>query len=89
MNIRILTKEESIELWEKEKEEKRQWTTQQIIEDARMMLSMPDMGNTKYILSTQYDEFLKWIETEEAREQWNELPRTLHLAKYYSENKIK
>ena len=89
MQIKILTKEESIEYWEREKEELRKWTTKQIIEDARMMLNMPDMGNTKYILSHQYDEFYKWLETEEAREQWNILPKTLHLAKYYLENKTK
>lgn len=88
MNIRVLTKEESIELWEKEKSERREWTTEQIIEDARMMLSMPDMANTKYILSTQYDEFLKWLDSDEAREQWNILPKTLHLAKYYYERTI-
>jgi hypothetical protein len=86
MNIRVLTKEESIELWEKEKSERSEWTTEQIIEDAKFGLSLP---GTKYILQHQYEAFFKWLESEEAREQWNELPRTEHLAKYYSENKIK
>jgi hypothetical protein len=84
MQLRILTKEESIELWEKEKSERREWTTEQIIEDAKFGLSLP---GTKYILTHQYEAFYKWLESEEAREQWNELPRTEHLAKYYSENK--
>ena len=86
MNIRVLTAEESIELWEKEKSERREWTTEQIIEDAKFGLSLP---GTKYILTNQYEAFFKWLESEEAREQWNELPRTEHLAKYYSEHKIK
>ena len=63
------------------------WTLDQIIQDAKFMMGMPDMGNTKYILSKDYDAFYEWIKTEEAIEQWNELPMTQHLAKYYSENK--
>jgi hypothetical protein len=86
MNIRVLTKEESIEYWEKEKAERREWTTEQIIEDAKFGLSLP---GTKYILQHQYEDFYKWLETDEAREQWNELPKTQHLAKYYLENKTK
>jgi hypothetical protein len=86
MNIRVLTKEESIELWEKEKEERSQWTTEQIIEDAKFGLSLP---GTKYILTNQYEAFYKWLETNEAREQWNILPRTQHLARHYLENKTK
>ena len=84
MNIKILTKEESIEYWEREKSERSQWTTEQIIEDAKFGLSLP---GTKYILPHQYEDFYKWLETDEAREQWNELPRTQHLAKHYLENK--
>ncbi len=84
MNIRVLTKEESIELWEKEKAERMLWTTEQIIEDAKFGLSLP---GTKWILTYQYEAFYKWLEGDEAREQWNILPRTEHLAKYYSENK--
>jgi len=84
MNLRVLTKEESIELWEKEKEERSQWTTEQIIEDAKFGLSLP---GTKWILTNQYEAFFKWLETNEAREQWNILPRTEHLAQYYLENK--
>ena len=85
MNIRVLTAEESMELWNKEKAERSEWTTEQIIEDAKFGLSLP---GTKYILTNQYEAFYKWLESDEAREQWNELPRTQHLAKYYSENKI-
>ena len=88
MKLTILTKEESIELWENEKKSKRCWTLDQIVTDARRMMSLPDMGNTKYILPNQYEDFYKWLETDEAIQQWNELPMTQHLAKYYSENKI-
>lgn len=84
MNLRVLTSEESLELWNKEKEERQQWTTEQIIEDAKFGLSLP---GTKWILTSEYDSFFKWLESEEAREQWNILPRTQHLVKYYSENK--
>lgn len=84
--IRVLTAEESQQLWEKEKQERSQWTTEQIIEDAKWGLSLP---GTKWILTNQYEDFYKWLTTDEAREQWNILPRTQHLAKYYSENKTK
>ena len=47
------------------------------------------MQNTKLILTHQYEAFYKWLESEEAREQWNILPKTQHLAKYYLQNKIK
>lgn len=81
MNIKILTKEESIEYWEREKLERSQWTTEQIIEDAKFGLSLP---GTKWILTHQYEAFYKWLETDEAREQWNIIPRTQHLCRYYS-----
>lgn len=84
MKITILTAEQSMELWEKEKQERSLWTTEQIIEDAKFGLSLP---GTKWILTHQYESFYKWLEGDEAREQWNILPRTQHLAKYYSENK--
>jgi hypothetical protein len=86
MQIKILTKEESIQFLEKENQERREWSTEQIIEDAKFGLSLP---GTKYILQHQYEDFYKWLETDEAREQWNEIHRTEHLAKYYLENKIK
>ena len=85
MNIRVLTKEESIELWENEKRDRRCWTLEQIIEDAKFGLSLP---GTKYILEHQYDDFFEWIKTDEAIEQWNILPRTQHLTKYYNERTI-
>jgi len=80
MKLTILTKEESIELWEREKSDRRCWTTEQIIEDAKFGLSLP---GTKYILTNQYEAFYKWLETNEAREQWNILPRTQHLARHF------
>jgi uncharacterized protein (DUF2267 family) len=86
MNIKILTKEESIEYWEKEKADRRCWTLEQIIEDAKKMMGMPDMGNTKYILSKYYEVFYEWIKTNEAIEQWNELPKIEHLARYWASN---
>ena len=89
MNIRVLTAEESLEYWNKEKEERRKWTIDEILQDAKFMMGMPDMGNTKYILSTEYEEFYEWIKTEEAMEQWNELPMTQHLAKVFADKKYK
>ena len=85
MNIKILTAEESLEFWNKEKEERRKWTLDQIIRDARMMMSMPDMGNTKFVLSSDYEDFYKWIETPEAMAHWQELPMVHHLAKTYAD----
>lgn len=84
MKITILTAEQSMELWEKDKAEKLGWTTEQIITDAKWCMSLPSTGNTKYVLPSQYEEFYKWLETPEARNQWELLPRTLHLARYYS-----
>ena len=85
MNIKILTAEESLEYWNKEKQERRKWTMEEILNDARFMMNMPDMGNTKWVLSADIDNFYKWIETEEGKEAWNELPMTQHLAKTYAE----
>lgn len=84
MQIRILTAEQSMELWQKDKAERLLWTTEQIINDAKLMMSLPDGGNTKYVTSDRYEAFYKWLETPEARNQWELLPRTLHLARYYS-----
>ena len=36
MNIKILTAEESLEYWNKEKEERRKWTLEEIIRDAQI-----------------------------------------------------
>jgi hypothetical protein len=87
MKIKILTKEESDALVESMYTDRMEWTTEQLVADAKHMMSMSDMGNTKYILPNQYEAFYKWLETEEAREQWIESPYMLSLAKYYSENK--
>ena len=84
MNIRVLTKEESIELWEKEKSERAQWSIEQILSEARMMMNMPDMGNTKWILQSDVEGFYEWIKSEEGKEQWNILPKVQHLAIYYA-----
>lgn len=89
MKITILTPEESKAYWEEEVKDRLEWSTEQIINDARMMMNMPDMGNTKWILSEHLEGFYKWLETEEAREVWNVDPFTLSLAKYYAINKIK
>lgn len=82
--IKILTAEQSQELWEKDKKERLSWSTSQIIIEAKIMFGLPDAGNTKYVLPSQYEEFYKWLETSEARTQWELLPRTLHLARYWS-----
>ena len=85
MKIKILTAEESLEYWNKEKEERRKWTIQERIIDAKGMMSLPEMGNTKWVLSEDREAFYKWIESEEANEVWMELPMTQHLAKTYAE----
>ena len=89
MNIKVLTAEESKEYWEREKEERKKWPTEFIIKEAKFMMSLPDMGNTKYLLPYQYEEFYEWLETDEAREQWYKMPHTIDLAKYYLETKTK
>jgi hypothetical protein len=85
MNIKVLTAEESLEYWNKEKEERRKWTVQERVLDAKMMMSMPDFGNTKFVLSDDREGFYEWITTEEGNEAWMELPMTQHLAKVYAE----
>ena len=89
MQIKILTKEESDALVASMYKERMEWTTEELVADAKFMMSMPDMGNTKYLLPNQYEPFYKWLESEEARKQWKESPYMTSLAKYYSENKIK
>lgn len=85
MDLRILTKEESVELREKEKSERLQWTIEQIIQDAKFMKGMPDMGNTKYITGEDnWNKFFEWLSTSEAREQWNLYTSVLPLARYYA-----
>jgi hypothetical protein len=85
MQIKVLTKEESDALVESFYKERKCWTTEEIIADAKFGLSLP---GTKYLLSHQYDGFFKWLETEEAREIWNKTPHTLELAKHYYERTI-
>jgi hypothetical protein len=89
MNIKILTAEESLEFWNKEKAERRGWTLEQILQDAKMMMGMPDMGNTKFVLAKDYEDFYKWIQTEEGKAEWNELPMVQHLAKVYADKNYK
>lgn len=81
MNLRVLSKEESDALVESMYKERIEWTTEQIIADAKFGLSLP---GTKYILTNQYEAFYKWLETEEAREQWNSYKLTLPLARYFN-----
>lgn len=89
MKVTVLTPEESKIFWDEEVKIRQTWTTEQIIDDAKVMLSMPDMGNTKWLLEEDYEGFYKWLETEEARAEWNKDPFTLTLAKYYAINKAK
>ncbi len=88
MQIKILTKEESDALVDSMYKDRMEWTTEELVADAKFMMSMPDMGNTKYILPNQYEDFYKWLEGEESREQWIKSPYMTSLAKYYSETKI-
>ena len=51
MQIKVLTKEESDALVESFYKERKCWTTEEIIADAKFGLSLP---GTKYLLSHQY-----------------------------------
>ena len=85
MKIKVLTEEESVQMRLKELEMKRLWSREQIVADAKLFRSMPDMGNTKYIVGEEnWQGFFKWLETNEAREVWNETPYILTLAQYYT-----
>ena len=86
MKIKLLSKEESDQLVDSFYKERLDWTTEQIIADAKFMKSMPDMGNTKYIIGEEnWNNFFVWLTTSEAREQWNKTPYTLELAKHYTQ----
>lgn len=87
--IKLLTEEESAQMRLKELEMKRLWSREQIVADAKLMMGMPDMGNTKWVLQKDRESFYKWLESNEARDIWNETPYTLELAKYYTLNKTK
>ena len=83
--IKVLTQEESAQMRQKELEMKRLWSREQIIDDAKLFRSMPDMGNTKYIVGEEnWNGFFKWLESNEARDVWNESPYILTLAKHYT-----
>jgi hypothetical protein len=83
--IKILTAEESAQMRLKELEIKRLWSREQIVADAKLFRAMPDMGNTKYIVGEEnWNGFFKWLESNEAREVWNETPYILTLAQYYT-----
>lgn len=85
MQIKILTKEESDALVESFYKERIQWTTEQIIADAKFMKGMPDMGNTKYIIGEEnWNKFFEWLLTSEAKEQWILYTQTLPLARYFN-----
>jgi hypothetical protein len=83
--IKLLTPEESAEMRQRELEMKRLWSREQIVADAKLFRAMPDMGNTKYIVGEEnWNGFFKWLESNEAREVWNESPYILTLAQYYT-----
>jgi hypothetical protein len=83
--IKILTPEETAEMRQRELEMKRLWSREQIVAEAKLFRAMPDMGNTKYIVGEEnWNGFFKWLESNEAREVWNETPYILTLAKYYT-----
>lgn len=85
--IKVLTEEESAKERLKEVAMRRLWSREQIVAEARLMLGLPSMGNTKWITSDKYESFYKWLESNEAREVWMNTPYILDLAKYYSINK--
>ena len=85
--IKVLTNEESVEQRLKEVAMRRLWSREQIIGEAKLMMGMPSMGNTKWITSDKYESFYKWLESNEARDVWMKTPYVLDLAKYYSINK--
>ena len=89
MKIQILTQEESELLLKEEMDMKRLWSREQIINDAKLMMSMPDLGNTKWVAFEDREEFYKWLESNEAWELWQKTPYTLQLAKHFAINKNK
>jgi hypothetical protein len=85
MKLTILTEEESAQMRQKELELKRLWSREQIVSEAKLFRAMPDMGNTKYIIGEEkWNGFFKWLESNEAREVWNETPYMVTLAQYYT-----
>ncbi|CAB4215367.1 hypothetical protein UFOVP1475_10 [uncultured Caudovirales phage] len=89
MKLKILTREESLELARKNKEERLGWTLEQIVQDATFFRNLPDGGNTKYIIGEEnWNNFFNWLTTSEARMRWNETTSIVDLARYFTENKI-
>ena len=85
MQIKILTKEESDALVASMYKERMEWTTEEMIADAKFMKGMPDMGNTKYIIGEEnWNKFFEWLTTSEAKEQWTLYTQTLPLARYFN-----
>jgi len=69
MQIHILSAEESLEYWNKVREENKQLGP---VELERWIKSIPITGgNTGYIIGQDnWDKFYQWIYTEEGMEQW-------------------
>lgn len=83
--IKILTVEESKEFHKAEREAKLKYTIEDIINEAKLFQSLPDGGNTKYIIGHQmWAEWYEWLLTEEAMEQWKQTTSVLELAKYFT-----
>lgn len=86
MNIKVLTPEESLEYWNKVREENKALGPAEI---EKWLKSIPQMGNTSYIIGEhKWKEFYEWIYTKEGKKQWQEdLDLTTYIQNWWNKNK--
>lgn len=86
MNIKVLTPEESLEYWNKVREENKSLTPHQI---EQWIKSIPATGGqTMYIIGQDnWDKFYKWIYTLEGQEAWQrDLDLITYIENWWKEN---
>lgn len=89
MKLTILTPEESLEYYNKVKEENSKLTREQVREWA-MNLPKGMQGNTDYLIGQkEWDEFYEWVLTDEGYQQWQKDLDIVGYIKNYSFNKTK
>ena len=86
MNIKVLTPQESLEYYNKVREENKSLTPHQI-EHWIKSISITG-GNTGYIIGEEnWQKFFKWIYTLEGQEQWQEdLDLTTYIQNWWNKN---
>jgi hypothetical protein len=86
MNIKVLSKEESLAYWNEVREENKGLAPHQI---EHWIKSIPQTGGqTMYIIGEDnWDKFYKWIYTLEGQEKWQEdLDLTTYIENWWKEN---